>query len=148
MFDQNMTVNFDESVKTSTTAKSTTNKFNWAIYSTEELIVFRDEITKALPPIALGKMNLEEEMLLQLHTVRSLQNSIMDDDGVPANQRAQVANAVSASLNKLAEMQIELFSSERFKNIENLLIRTLNKLPEELASEFLTEYEKVIAKND
>lgn len=126
--------------------KGAKNTFNWSIYTVGELIRFRDEIGKQLPPMELEKMNLEQEMLLQLHTIRGVQNEIMDDEEIPPNQKAQVATAVAQSLNKLAEMQIALYSSERFKKIENILIRTLTKLPEDLAMEFLTQYEKAIAK--
>jgi len=47
-------------------------------------------------------------------------------------------------LSKLADLQLGVFSSERFKRIETLLIRTLNKLPEELSAEFLEIYENTI----
>ena len=110
------------------------------------LLQYRDEINSALPSTELSKMNMEEEMLLQYHAIRELQNEIIGEDTIPPNQKAQVANAVAASLNKLAELQASLYTTERFKNIENILIRNLSKLPEEIASEFLTEYEKEIDK--
>lgn len=121
-------------------------KQNWAILSVAELIRFRDEITKALPPIELSKINLEEEVLMQFHALRELQNTVMEDEEVPVNQRAQVANTVGATLKTLGDQQIALYSSERFKQIENALIRQLDKLPEELAAAFLDDYAKVLAK--
>jgi uncharacterized protein (UPF0147 family) len=122
--------------------------FVWSSLPVSTLIRYRDEITRHLPPTQLSKMNLEEELLMQFHTVRALQNDVMEDTEIPVNQRAQVANSVAASLNKLAEMQIDLYSAERFKNVENLLIRTLSQLPEDLASEFLTEYEKMLGSHE
>lgn len=120
---------------------------NWGIYTVAELVKFRDEITKALPPLELGHLNLEEEMLLQYHVLRAMQGAVIEDVDVPVNQRAQVANTVAATLKTLGEQQIELYSSERFKAIENLLIRTLDKLPEDLAAAFLVDYEKILLKH-
>lgn len=121
-------------------------KFHWKSLPLSLLLQYRDEINSALPSTELSKMNMEEEMLLQYHAIRELQNDIIGEDTIPPNQKAQVANAVAASLNKLAELQASLYTTERFKNIENILIRNLSKLPEEIASEFLTEYEKEIDK--
>jgi len=119
----------------------------WSAMPVEMLVKYRDEITQALPPLALSKMNLEEEMLLQYHVLRSVQGRVMDDDDVPVNQRAQIANTVGASLAKLADLQVTLYNSERYKMVENLLIRTLNRLPEKAAATFLTEYEKILKKH-
>jgi len=122
--------------------------FNWSSLPTDLLIKYRDEITQQLPALELSKINLEEELLLQFHTIRTLQKDVIDDGDVPVNQRAQVANAVASSLNKLAEMQMGVYTAERFKNVENLLIRVLSKLPEESAAAFLTEYEKLLGNGD
>lgn len=122
--------------------------YNWSILTVAELVRFRDEITRALPALQLSVLNLEEEMLVQYHTLRELQASVMDEKEVPANQRAQVANTVAATLRSLGDMQIDLYSSERFKDIENLMIRTLTRLPEDLAAEFIAEYEKLIKIHD
>lgn len=122
-------------------------KRDWSIHTVSELVRFRDEITKMLPPLELGSLNLEEEMLLQYHNLRELQGSVMDDETVPVNQRAQVANTVAATLKTLGDQQIELYSSERFKDIENLLVRSLDKLPEDVAAAFLVEYEKILQRH-
>lgn len=117
---------------------------NWSIYTIDELIRFRDEIDQKLPPKELKDMDLEHEMLLQFHTLRALQAQALSDDEFPLNQRVALANSVSASLAKMTESQNALYSSERFKKIENLLIRHLNKLPEETAAAFIREYEALL----
>ncbi len=121
-------------------------KQNWALLTVAELVRLRDEITQALPPLELSKMNLEEEMLLQYHTLRELQGAVMEDDEVPVNQRAQVANSVAGTLKTLGDQQITLYSSERFKQVENALIRELDKLPEATAAAFLDHYAKIVMK--
>ena len=137
MFDDSKTISFNDTQVTSP-------KFHWSAMPLETLLRCMDEIRAVLPPTNLSKMNMEEEMILQYRAIRELQNSVLDDDSIPANQRAQVANAVAASLNKLADLQKDIYMSERFKLIENLLIRTLGKLPEDLAASFLDEYEKIL----
>ena len=122
-------------------------ELNWSIYTVAELVRFRDEIGRALPPLQLSLLNLEQEVLLQYHTLRELQGEVLGDGEVPVNQRAQVANSVAATLRTLGDQQIELYNSERFKDIENLLVRTLDKLPEDLAAEFLTGYEELLRKH-
>lgn len=119
----------------------------WSKYTVADLVRIRDEITLALPALSLEKLNLEEEVLLQFHVMRSMQADVLEADDVPANQRAQVANAVGAILKTLADRQIQLYSSERFKDIENLLIRTLDKLPENAAVEFMGMYTKILTKS-
>ena len=121
--------------------------FVWSALPVSLLVKYRDEIIKHLPPTELDKFNMEQELLLQYHCIRELQNDVISDDTIPVNQRAQVANAVASVLNKIAELQVEVYTSERFKNIENLLVRTLSKLPEELAAEFLDQYELLINKD-
>lgn len=119
--------------------------FQWSSYPIELLIKYRDEITQCLPPLALTDMNLEEELLLQFHSLRKLQNDVLSDDNAgPLNQRAQVANSVTNALAKLVEIQADVYSQERFKMVETLLIRHLNRLPEETAAAFLADYEKVL----
>lgn len=120
-------------------------QLNWGIYTIIELIRFRDEITKLLPPLTLKEMNLEEEMLLQYHSLRALQNDVLEDTQIALNQRAQVANAVANQLSKLADAQEKVYTQERFKAIESLMIRSLLRLPEETAADFLSQYEKLLA---
>jgi hypothetical protein len=118
--------------------------YNWSLLTVAELVRFRDEINRTLPPTELSRLNLEEETLLQYHTLRELQSAVMDEKEVPVNQRAQVANSVGAVLKNLGDQQITLYSSERFKAVENLLIRTLTKLPEDVARDFINDYEKIL----
>ena len=125
-------------------AKRAAEPGKWEIYTVAELVRFRDEITRQLPATELSKLNLEEEVLLQYHVLREMQSEVLSSDEVPANQRAQVANSVASILKTLGDYQVALYTSERFKEIENLLIRHLSLLPEESAAKFITEYEQIL----
>lgn len=121
--------------------------FKWSAYPVQQLIAWRDEITRHLPPTNLKDMNLEEELLLQFHAVRDLQGTVLEDEEIPLNQRAQLANNVASTLSKLIEMQEKVYTQERFKLMEGILIRCLNRLPEESAAQFLDEYERALKAN-
>lgn len=92
---------------------------------------------------SLGDINLEHELMSQYAKVKKLQTDVLIDDSVPANQRAQVANAVASTLQQLIKMQTEFYTAERFRSIENLMIAYMKKLPLADAQNFLDEYEKI-----
>lgn len=92
---------------------------------------------------SLGDINLEHELMSQYAKVKKLQTDVLIDDSVPANQRAQVANAVASTLQQLIKMQTEFYTAERFRSIENLMIAYMKKLPLADAQSFLDEYEKI-----
>lgn len=118
--------------------------YHWKNCPVEDLLRWYDEIQLHLPPLKLSEMNLEKELLLQFHTVRALQTAVMDDNEIPVNQRAQVANTVASSMKQLADLQEMVYRTERHKNIESLLIKHLSKLPEEAAQVFLNEYRLIL----
>jgi hypothetical protein len=124
-----------------------TSAYNWDLIPKDDLLRYYDEIGRRLPPVELSKLDIEKELMIQYYTVRALQSSVMDDDEIPLNQRAQVANTVASSVKALADLQEKVYTSERFKAIENLLIRTLVKLPEDVAAAFIVEYEKILVKH-
>ena len=140
MIDESKVKNFGRGEETSTPT------FRWEALPVETLLRYLDEIRQVLPATTLLDMNMEEELILQFQAVRTLQNTILDDESVPANQKAQVANSVASVLGSIADLQNKVYSSERFKRIETLLIRHLNKLPEDVAAAFLEDYEQLVAK--
>ncbi len=140
MIDESKVKNFGRGEETST------SPFRWSALPLETLLRYLDEIRQVLPATTLLDMNMEEELILQFQAVRTLQNTILDDISVPANQKAQVANSVASVLGSIADLQNKVYSSERFKRIETLLIRHLNKLPEDVAAAFLEDYESLLTK--
>lgn len=132
------------SVAPPTEKKEKAAPFEWKALPPELLIQFHDEIRECLPALELKEMNLEEELLLQYHSLRALQTQVLNDETLPLNQRAQVANSVMATLDRLVEAQAKVYNQERFKSIETILIRHLKKLPEEAAEAFLADYRTLL----
>ena len=112
--------------------------------SIAELLDLRNQIDSRLPARELKDLNLEEELIMQYTIAKELQTRVMQDGEVPANQQAQVLNACVSALDKLQDTQAKFYSQERFKRIESILISALKKWPEDLAGQFLDEYEKML----
>lgn len=116
-------------------------------WSVEEMLNLRAEIDRLLPSTKLKEMDLEKELVLQYHKVVALQTRVLEDDRTPANQLAQVSNAVAGTLQQLVTMQAKFHTSERFKELENLMIKHMRTLPKEVAEAFLDDYESLDAKD-
>ena len=113
-------------------------------YTLQELLDLRARIERRLPARSLKDINLERELVLQVMALQQLQNSVIDDDDTPANQKAQTASALSAALMNLVKVQSEVHNSERMKKIEAILIDTLKDLPVEAVEAFLANYEQAL----
>jgi uncharacterized membrane protein YdbT with pleckstrin-like domain len=117
----------------------------WPIHlANESLIYIKSGITAkqvsaygALPRAELQNINLAQELVLQFMRVKELQTDTLGDERVKANQKAQVANSVAATLAQLTKLQTELHTAERLKAIEGMLIRHLKTLPLEVVEAFL-----------
>lgn len=114
-----------------------------SLYSLTELLTLRNKIDALLPPMQMSEMDLETEVVRQFMTVKALQGDTLAGHD-EANKKASVVNACAAALQTLAKMQVELHNAERFKKIENLLIRHLKALPKEVADKFLADYSNLV----
>ena len=113
-------------------------------YTLQELLDLRARIERRLPARSLKDLDLEGELTLQFLALQQLQNAVIDDDDTPANQKAQVANSLSAALVNLVKVQSDVHNSERMKRIESILIDTLKDLPVEAVEAFLANYEQAL----
>lgn len=111
-----------------------------SVMEIDELLELREEIDKHLPATKLSDVNLAEELVLQFQKVKHLQTKVLAEVKTSAQQKAAVANACAGALSALVKMQTELHNAERFKAIENLMIKYMRRLPLDVATEFLEEY--------
>jgi len=107
----------------------------------DELLELRALIDEKLPVKDLADVDLNRELVLQMLATQRLQSDVLKDEDTPANQRAQVANAVSAIIAQLVKLQTEVYTSERLKRIEGYLIESLHQLPLPAQAKFLELYE-------
>ena len=107
----------------------------------QELRALREAIDRKLPEDNLSQMNLPQELVAQYRLVKRLQDDVITDEEIPLNQRSQLAGQVASTLQQLVKMQAEFQNSERFRAIENLLIKSLKLMPLDAATEFVNAYE-------
>ena len=104
----------------------------------------RADIDRVLPErTTLADMDMPKELMEQFQRVKDLQDEVLGDEDVPANQKAQVAGQVASTLQQLVKMQTDFYNAERFRSIENLMIKFMKKMPLDVATEFVAEYEKL-----
>jgi len=106
-------------------------------YSEAEKIALFNRL-QSLLPVAIGELNLETEIILQLHLAKAMQSEAKTSSA-PLNQKAQVANTITAILRQLVDMQAILNTTETIKKIERILLETLEKFPK-LQESFLKLY--------
>lgn len=108
----------------------------------EELLELRARVDSKLPARKLKDIDLEQELVLQLLATQELQRTTLQDKETPANQLAQVSNAVQSALQNLVKLQGEVYKSERLKRIEQILLECLTELPHDAQEKFLAAYEQ------
>lgn len=114
----------------------------------EEILDFRGQLEAHLPAKSLKDLDLAKELVIQVLALQEMQRKALESEDTPVNQLAQAANSLSAALVNLVKLQADVYSSERFKRIEQLLIETLQELPAEQQEKFLTAYESVLEGSD
>lgn len=92
----------------------------------EQLLQLRNRIDARLT-VDIDQLNLTEELGLQFRAAKLLLANLQDADDVPANQKAQVFNSVSAMLTKIIEQREFVYSAERLKRFEAALLKTLEQ---------------------
>lgn len=119
---------------------------DWQHYTVAERVKFLGEIRASLPPTRLSELDLEQEVLLQYHSLTATQAEILSEsDGkVAPNQLAALANTISSLLVRLSDRQKELYTTERLKRVEKALIDTVRELPTETLEKFLDAYKKAL----
>ena len=106
-------------------------------YDEAELLSLKTRLAARLP-LTLASVNLEEELLTQLMSAKSL---LADSSDAPANQKAQVSNSITTILKQLTDLQTSLTTTETIKRMERILLATLKEFPD-LQTPFLKAYEE------
>lgn len=109
----------------------------------DELLALRSRIDLLIPIRSLKDLDIERETLIQFLSTQRLQTEVLQDPETPANQKAQVANAVASTLATLARLQIEVYTSERGKKLEMILVEAFKQLPTDQRDEALDKYEQL-----
>jgi hypothetical protein len=97
----------------------------------------------SLPATSLRNVSLEKTLVLQLLTAQELQKAVLEDEAATPTHKSQVTNTLSGVIDTLSKLQIKLFASERMKEIEAVLIDTVNEhMTPEQQHFFIEEYKR------
>lgn len=91
-------------------------------------------------PLTAEGLNLESELLIQYNEARHM---IHVANNAPIRERTQALHAATAILAALTRSQAELYSLERIKKIESVLLEVLKEFPD-LQKPFLERYEAAL----
>jgi hypothetical protein len=108
----------------------------------DQLLQLRDDIDARLPATNLRDFNLEQATLLHYLSLRELQKGVNTADDVPTNQKAQVANSISAALKEITKMRNEIYNAEQFRLMEGALAKALKDMPADFVERFFALYGK------
>ena len=136
-----MRINIDEHLIGKRAEDEQSDPLDLDNYTEEELLELRSAITNMLPASHLKDLDLEQELVLQFRRAQHLQDRVLRQLDIPANQQAQVLNSVASTLQQLVKMQSDFYTYERLKKIEGILVNLLNQWPEEQTEEFFRRYE-------
>lgn len=89
-------------------------------------------------------LDLEGETVRLYRQVRLLLSRVLVDKGVPANQKASVANGLSNQLKALVNLQTDIYNAERLKRLETVIIRMVKAMPDDISEQFLIDYEREV----
>lgn len=110
-----------------------------------DLLRLRQILDAKLPVKSLEDLDLAQEMVMQMQALSALQTVTLQSKDVKANQKAQVANSLSQSLATLVKLQGSIYSSERFKRLEAIMVGFINSMPESKDREHALEvYEREV----
>lgn len=108
-----------------------------------ERLALYTRIQVTLPATSLKDVSLEKTLVLQLLAAQELQREVLEDEGATPTQKSQVTNTLSGIIETLGKLQIKLFSAERMKDIEGVLIDCVNEhMAPEQQQFFLAEYRR------
>lgn len=122
---------------------SRVDKINLDELTLSELMVLQDRVAMRLPSDDVGEMSLSRELVTQYQRIRALQTEAMNDKHEQLQKKASVSNSCLSALNALVRMQTELHTAERFKQVEQLMVKYIKMLPKHIADGFLTAYEQL-----
>lgn len=109
------------------------------------LLKLRHEVDQALGLTNLAGLDIEQEIIIQLQTAKVLQADVLNDEMIPANQRAQTVNTVSSILAQLVKTQTDLYNAERIKEIEAMVVSCMREQPDDVKEKFFERYERLLA---
>lgn len=115
-----------------------------SLLSQKELLRMRADIDSLLDLETLDQLDIGKEIVVQLRTLKVLQQEALEDVEAPHGQKAQAAMTVSRLLQELSKSRKELYDAERSMKIEGMVIEAMKSAPDDVKNEFFTNLERYL----
>lgn len=96
---------------------------------------------------SLQDVNLAHELVRQYKLANALYEDAKLDLEATPQQKAAVLNTIRSILQQIITMQTALYNAERMKRLESILLNTLKTLPEAARLQFMSDYERELARD-
>lgn len=93
----------------------------------------------------LSDIDVAFELEHAFRAAKTLLDECVTDYETPVNQKAQVIGALNTVLAAMIKQRADIYSSERVRTLESVLLKVLKRHPE-LATEFLADYKTELEK--
>lgn len=100
------------------------------------------------PQKKFEEIRVDEEIAEVYASAKTLLDVIIEDDDVPANQRAQVLNSVSNMIQQMVKSRVDLYNAERIRRMEQVLLQVMRTQPLEVRQAFFDSYSKALGGMD
>lgn len=94
----------------------------------------------------LKSLNLDAELYDRYIDAKDFLDEILQAEGVPPNQVAQLMNTLTSILKEITKMQTDLYNAERLKKLEYCIIAAVKGADAEIQAKFFEQYETLLNK--
>ena len=102
-------------------------------------------LPKSAEPVELKDIDIGVELEHAFRTAKILLDACVNDTATPLNQKAQIIGALNTVLTAMVKQRTDIYSAERVRTLESVLLRVLKRHPE-LSTAFLEDYKVELEK--
>ena len=102
-------------------------------------------LPKSAEPVELKDIDIGVELEHAFRTAKILLDACVNDTATPLNQKAQIIGALNTVLTAMIKQRTDIYSAERVRTLESVLLKVLKRHPE-LSAAFLADYKVELEK--
>ena len=102
-------------------------------------------LPKSADSVELKDIDIGVELEHAFRIAKTLLDSCVNDSETPLNQKAQIISALNTILAAMTKQRTDIYSAERVRTLESVLLKVLKRHPE-LAAAFLADYKTELEK--
>lgn len=102
-------------------------------------------LPKSAEPVELKDIDIGVELEHAFRIAKTLLDACVNDTATPLNQKAQIISALNTILAAMTKQRTDIYSAERVRTLESVLLKVLKRHPE-LSAAFLEDYKVELEK--